>query len=459
MKKERIEEDFLGEVKIPSDRYYGAHTQRAIENFTVSEFKFPFEFIKALSLIKWCAAEVNYELKLIDKEISSALIKAAKEVYEGKLKEEFPLDIFQTGSGTSINMNVNEVIANRANEILGFGIGKKYPVHPNDHVNMGQSSNDTIPSAMQIASRILLEELVAELNKLKKALRKKEIEFKGVIKIGRTHLQDAVPMTLGQEFSGYCSQIESNIKRIKNTFEALENLPLGGTAIGTGINSHPEFGKRICEKISEKVGIDFKEAKNKFEYISSRDCMVELMGALNTLSVSLMKISNDLRLLSSGPVAGLNEIVLPELQPGSSIMPGKINPVIPEMMIQVCAFVNGALISVSIGAENGPLELNIMMPLIAFLTISSIKIMKNAVNLFTEKCIKDIKANEEICKKYAEMSFALITPLVKKIGYDKASKIVLKAYKEKKSIKEVLLEENIMEEKEIKEILDPFKMI
>ncbi len=458
MKKYRIEEDSLGKVRVRSDKYYGAQTQRAIENFRVSDFKFPFEFIKALSLIKWCAAEVNSELKLLDKKISSAIIRAAREVYEGKLKDEFPLDVFQTGSGTSTNMNVNEVIANRANEILGFEKGKKYPVHPNDHVNMGQSSNDVIPSAMQIASRILLDELIEELEKLRSALSKKEKEFKKVIKTGRTHLQDAVPMTLGQEFSGYRSQIESNIRRIKSTFKSLESLPLGGTAIGTGVNSHPEFGKRICKRISEKTGIKFREAKNKFEYIATRDCMVELMGVLNTLAVSLMKISNDLRLLSSGPMTGFNEIRLPELQPGSSIMPGKINPVIPEMMIQVCAFVNGACVSVSIGGQNAPLELNIMMPLIAFLTINSIRIMKNAIGLFNEKCIKGIKANEEVCRRYAEMSFALITPLAKKIGYDRASKIVLKAYKEKKSIRDVLIEEGTLSKEEIEQLLDPFKM-
>ncbi|MEO0254643.1 MAG: class II fumarate hydratase [candidate division WOR-3 bacterium] len=459
MKKDRIERDSLGEVKVPFDKYYGAHTQRALENFSVSEFNFPFEFIKALSLIKICAAEVNYELGNLEESLYKSIVKAGEEIYEGKLKDNFPLDIFQTGSGTSTNMNINEVIAGRVNEIMTGKRGGKNPCHPNDHVNMGQSSNDVIPSAMQIASRILLDELVYEIKNFIKILKLKEREFKKIIKIGRTHLQDAVPMTLGQEFSGYRSQMESNLRRIKGVFKNLEQLPLGGTAIGTGINSHPEFGKRVCKKISERTGIKFKEAKNKFEYIAGRDCMVELMGALNTLAVSLMKISNDIRLLSSGPMAGFNEIELPSLQAGSSIMPGKVNPVIPEMMIQVCAFVHGAYNSVVTGAETGPLELNMMMPLIAFLSINSIKILKNAIRIFGEKCIKGIKANEDVCKRYAEMSFALITPLAKRIGYDKASYIVMKAKRERKTLKEVLKEEKILDEKEIEDILNPFKMI
>ncbi|MEO0289991.1 MAG: class II fumarate hydratase [candidate division WOR-3 bacterium] len=459
MKNYRIEKDSLGEVKVPFDKYYGAHTQRALENFSVSEFNFSFEFIKALSLIKICAAEVNYELGNLEESLYKSIVKAGEEIYEGKLKDNFPLDIFQTGSGTSTNMNINEVIAGRVNEILTGKRGGKNPCHPNDHVNMGQSSNDVIPSAMQIASRILLDDLVYEIKNFIKILKLKEREFKKVIKIGRTHLQDAVPMTLRQEFSGYRSQIESNLRRIKRVFKNLEQLPLGGTAIGTGINSHPEFGKRICRKISERTGIKFKEAKNKFEYIAGRDCMVELMGALNTLAVSLMKISNDIRLLSSGPMTGFNEIELPALQAGSSIMPGKVNPVIPEMMIQVCAFIHGSYNSVVIGAETGPLELNMMMPLIAFLSINSIKILKNAIRIFGEKCIKGIKANEDVCKRYAEMSFALITPLAKRIGYDKASYIVMKAKKERKTLKEVLKEEKILDEKEIEEILNPFKMI
>lgn len=456
MKRERIERDSFGEVKLPFDKYYGAHTQRALENFSVSDFRFPFEFIRALALIKVCAAEVNYELLNLDEDLYKAIVKAGEEVYEGKLKDNFPLDIFQTGSGTSTNMNINEVIAGRANEILTGRRGGKSPCHPNDHVNMGQSSNDVIPSAMQIASRVLLEELLIEIKNFIKVLRLKEREFMDIIKIGRTHLQDAIPMTLGQEFSGYRFQMESNLKRIKGVLKSLEQLPLGGTAIGTGINSHPEFGKRICKKISERTGINFKEAKNKFEYISGRDCMVELMGVLNTAAVSLMKMGNDLRILSS---SAFGEIELPPLQAGSSIMPGKVNPVIPEMVIQVCAFIHGAYNSVVIGAETGPLQLNMMMPLIAFLSINSIKILKNAIKIFVEKCVKGIRANEDVCKRYAEMSFALITPLARRIGYDEAFRIVMRAKREKKTLKEILKEEKILNEKEIDEILNPLKMI
>ncbi|MEN3046857.1 MAG: class II fumarate hydratase [Candidatus Hydrothermales bacterium] len=459
MSGKRIEEDSFGKVEVLDRYYYGAHTQRALENFSVSDFKVPFELIRSIALIKICAAEVNYELSNLDEKIYKAIVKAGEEIYEGKLSDNFPLDIFQTGSGTSTNMNVNEVIAGRANEILTGKKGGKSPCHPNDHVNMGQSSNDVIPSAMQIACRILLDNLILELKNLAKTFKVKEREFKGVIKIGRTHLQDAVPMTLAQEFSGYRSQIESNIKRIKKVYDSLCALPLGGTAIGTGLGAHPEFGKRICEKISKRTKIKFREAKNKFEYISSRDCMVELMGALNTLASSLMKISNDLRLLSSGPLAGLNEIELPTLQAGSSIIPGKVNPVIPEMMIQICAFVHGAYNSVVIGSETGPLELNMMMPLIAFFTINSIKILTRGVSILNEKCLIGIKANKDVCRRYAEMSLALITPLTKKIGYDLASKIVLKAKREKKTLKEMLLEEKILSAKEIDQILDPFKMI
>ncbi|MEN3045053.1 MAG: class II fumarate hydratase [Candidatus Hydrothermales bacterium] len=459
MKGKRVEVDPFGEVEIPDNFYYGAHTQRAIENLSVSDFKIPFELIKALSLIKICAAEVNYELFNLDEKIYKAILKAGEEIYEGKLSDNFPLDIFQSGSGTNTNMNVNEVIAGRANEILTGKKGGKSPCHPNDHVNLGQSSNDVIPSAMQISSRLLLDDLIKELKNLVEIIKTKEREFKKVIKIGRTHLQDAVPMTLGQEFSAYRAQIESNIKRIKKVFNSLIALPLGGTAIGTGVGAHPEFGKRICKKISKRTNINFREAKNKFEYISSRDCMVELMGALNTLATSLMKISNDLRLLSSGPLAGLNEIELPSLQAGSSIMPGKVNPVIPEMMIQICAFVHGAYNSVVIGAETGPLELNMMMPLISFLTINSIKILTKGVSILSNKCIKGIKANEEVCRRYAEMSLALITSLTKKLGYDKASEIVLKARRERKTLREVLIEEKILSEREIDQNLNPFNMI
>jgi len=455
--KERIEKDFLGELKIPEGVYWGINTQRALENFKISGIKFQPEFIKAIVLIKRYAAEVNKELGLIDEQIANAIINACEEIMEGKLSDQFPLDIFQTGSGTSTNMNVNEVIANRANEILGFSFDNR-KVHPNDHVNLCQSSNDVIPSAIHISVRIKLEELIKSLELLYKVFDEKVSQFEKIIKIGRTHLQDAVPMTLGQEFSAYREQIKKNIERIKFNFPYLEELPIGGTAIGTGINSHPEFGKRVIKKISERTGICFKESINKFEAISSKDAIVHLMGSLNTLCVSLMKISNDLRIISSGRT-GINEIILPPLQAGSSIMPGKINPVIPETMMQICAQVMGNSFAITIAGQYAPLELNIMMPLIAYNVLFSIDILKNGIKIFAEKCIKGIKANEERCKELVEWSTSLITPLSLKIGYDKASEIAKKAYLEGKKIRDVLIEENILSPEEIDKILNPENMI
>lgn len=458
-KNVRKEKDIFGEIEIPGKAYWGIQTQRALNTFKISGIKFNFEFIKAIALIKRYAAEVNFELGLIDKKISDAIIKASEEILEGKFKKEFPLDIFQTGSGTSTHMNVNEVIANRANEILGYPMGSKKIVHPNDHVNLGQSSNDVIPSAIHISTRIKLEELIESLEILYKELYKKREEFREIIKIGRTHLQDAVPITLGQEFSAYAAQIEKDIERIKFNFSYLEELPLGGTAVGTGINSHPEFGKRVIKKISQRLGIPFKEAPNKFEEISSKDTLVHLMGSLNTLSVSLMKIANDLRILSSGPRTAIGEIILPPIQPGSSIMPGKINPVIPEMMMQVCAQVMGATFTITIAGQNGPLELNIMMPLIAHNILFSIEILKNGIKIFAENCIKDIKADEKRCKELLEWSTSLITPLALKLGYERATEIAYKAYKEGKKIKDVILEERVLPDAEVDEILDYKKMI
>jgi len=455
----RKDKDSLGEVEITAKAYWGANTQRALNNFKVSGLNLPFEFIKAIVLIKRYSAEVNAELGLLDKNISEAIIKASEEIIEGKFKDQFPLDVFQTGSGTSTNMNVNEVITNRANEILGYPLGSKKPVHPNDHVNLGQSSNDVIPSAIHVSTRIKLEELLESLEILYKEFDKKAEEFKNVVKIGRTHLQDAVPMTLGQEFSAYATQVKKGIERIKFNFPYLEELPLGGTAVGTGINSHPEFGKRVIKKISERTKIPFKEAENRFEGISAKDAVVNLMGSLNTLCVSLMKIANDLRILSSGPRTGIGEIILPALQPGSSIMPGKVNPVIPEMMIQVCAQVMGNSLSVSIAGQNAPLELNIMMPLIAYNTLFSIEILKNGTRIFAEKCVKGIKANEKRCRDFVEWSTSIITPLALKIGYDKAAEIAYKAFKEGKKVKDVVVEEGILTPQEADEILNPENMI
>jgi len=455
----RIEKDTMGEVKVPAWAYWGAQTQRAIENFPISGWRIPKRMIYAIAMIKRYAAEVNAELGLLDPKIADAIIQAAEEVMEGKFDEHFPLDVFQTGSATSTNMNVNEVIANRANEILGSPLGSKHPVHPNDHVNKGQSSNDVIPSAIHIALRLSAEDLIKSLEYLEETFRKKEEEFEDVIKIGRTHLQDAVPMTLGQEFSAFATQIKHSITRIKNTFYHLEELALGGTAVGTGLNTHKEFAPRVISKISKRTGIPFREAENKFEALATKDAVVEYMGALNTLAVSLMKIGNDIRLLSSGPRTAIAEIILPSLQPGSSIMPGKVNPVIPEMMIQVAAHIMGAHLIVSIGGQHAPLQLNVMQPLIAYHSITSTDILTNAVKVFVDKCVIGIEANRKRCEELVEWSMALVTPLALKIGYDRAAEISYKAYKENKTVRQVVVEEGILTEEEAREILDPRKML
>ena len=455
----RIEKDTMGEVKVPAWAYWGAQTQRAIENFPISGWRIPKKMIYAIAMIKRYAAEANAELGLLDPKIADAIIQAAEEVMEGKFDEHFPLDVFQTGSATSTNMNVNEVIANRANEILGSPLGSKHPVHPNDHVNKGQSSNDVIPSAIHIALRLSAEDLVKSLEYLEEAFRKKEEEFKDVIKIGRTHLQDAVPMTLGQEFSAFATQIKHSITRIKNTFYHLEELALGGTAVGTGLNTHKEFAPRVISKISKRTGIPFREAENKFEALATKDAVVEYMGALNTLAVSLMKIGNDLRLLSSGPRTAIAEIILPSLQPGSSIMPGKVNPVIPEMMIQVAVHIMGAHLIVSIGGQHAPLQLNVMQPLIAYHSITSTDILTNALKVFADKCVLGIEANRKRCEELVEWSMALVTPLALKIGYDRAAEVAYKAHKENKTVRQVVVEEGILTEEEAREILDPKKML
>jgi fumarate hydratase class II len=449
----------MGEAAIPSWTYWGAQTQRAVENFGVGSLKIPPLMIKALALIKKNAALTNGELGIIDKKLADAIVKASVEVKNGKWDTHFPIDVFQTGSGTSWNMNANEVIANRANEILGFPIGKRTPVHPNDHVNRGQSSNDVIPSAIHIANRIALDGLTAKLKLLESTFARKQNEFKDILKLGRTHLQDAVPMTLGHEFSGYKIQIEKGIQRVKSIFSNLEELALGGTAIGTGINCHPRFAELTIAKIAKDTGLSFIPAKNRFEAIASRDAQVELMGVLNTIASTISKIANDLRLLASGPRAGLGEIILPSLQPGSSIMPGKVNPVIPEMVIQVAAYINGKTVSVTIAGQTGPLELNMMHPLIAYETLTAIHILGNTCEAFAAKCIKGIKANKERCNQWIEMSLALVTPLANEIGYDKASELAYKAYKEKRTIREVTLESKLLSRKKIDELLDPKNMI
>lgn len=456
---QRSESDSFGSIKLPNWAYWGAQTERAAKNFTVSPLRIPRALLKALVLIKHSAALTNAALGLLDKRLAQAIAGAASEILEGNWNEHFPVDVFQTGSGTSWNMNVNEVIANRANELLGEKRGKKFPVHPNDHVNKGQSSNDVIPSAINISNRLELENLIKALKLLEKELGNKTDQFSDIIKIGRTHLQDAVPLTLGQEFSGYFYQIKKNTERILSVFPHLEELPLGGTAVGTGINTHAQFAKLIIKRLARYTRIPFRETDNRFQAIAARDVQVELMGSLNTLACSLMKIANDLRFLASGPRAGIAEIELPPLQPGSSIMPGKINPVIPEMVIQVCAHIMGKAVSVSIAGQTGPLDLQIMQPLIAYETLSSLHLLSNTINAFAERCIKGIKAHAENCRAFVEKSLALATPLALKIGYDNASKIAQRAYQENKTVKQVALEEGVVTNQEAETIFDPKQML
>ncbi|TVR67878.1 MAG: class II fumarate hydratase [Spirochaetaceae bacterium] len=457
--KTREESDSMGPVSLPEWAYWGAQTQRAVENFGVSPLRIHPAMIRALGLIKKNAAEVNASLGTLDENLASAISRAADEVVRGKWDGHFPIDVFQTGSGTSWNMNANELIANRANELLGQARGTRSPVHPNDHVNRGQSSNDVIPTAIHIANRMQLEPLLAAVRQLAASLRRKEEEFAHLVKLGRTHLQDAVPMTLGQEFSGFAVQIEKAVGRIAGTAANLEELALGGTALGTGINCAPGFAEQTAQAIARETGLPFRSAPNKFEAIASRDAQVELMGALNTLATSLMKIANDLRLLASGPRGALGEIVLPSLQPGSSIMPGKVNPVIPEMVIQVAAHVNGKAVSVTIAGQNGPLELNMMNPLISHETLSSMELLEKTCRVLAEKAIDGLEADRERLEYWIEWSLALVTPLATEIGYDKATKLAYQAYREKRTIREVVLESGVLPEERVRDLLDPAGMI
>jgi fumarate hydratase class II len=456
----RLEKDSMGLVRVPKEAYYGAQTQRAIENFPVSGWRFQREFLYALGLVKYAAARVNLELGFLKKTISNAIQKASHEVMQGRWDKQFLVDIFQTGSGTSTNMNANEVIANRANEILGGKKGNYRPVHPNDHVNLGQSSNDVFPSCIHIASLILLQKrLLPALKNLNGALREKRREFYPILKIGRTHLQDATPIRLGQEFGGYAQQVAWGSRRIRNVIGPLSQLPLGGTAVGTGINTHPLFARKVVSIINRETGYNFREAINHFEAQGARDAAVETSGILKTVAVSLIKIANDLRWLGSGPRCGIGEILLPETQPGSSIMPGKVNPVIPESLIQVCAQVIGHDSTITLGGLSGNFELNVMMPLIAYNLLESVRLLANAVNNFSKKCIEGLKADRERCEEMIEKSLGLATILTSKIGYDEAARIARKAYDQRKTIRQVVEEEGIFSKEDLNLLLDPWSMI
>ncbi|HEU5361133.1 MAG TPA: class II fumarate hydratase [Candidatus Deferrimicrobiaceae bacterium] len=456
----RKEKDSMGEVRVPAEAYYGAQTQRAFENFPVSGTRMPLSVVYAAAMIKGFGAEVNAGLKLIDPSLAEAISRAAREVLEGRFDDQFVLDLFQTGSGTSTNMNVNEVLANRANELLGKPLGGNSPVHPNDHVNRCQSSNDVIPSAIRIAARReLSERLLPALSSLRDALSAKAGEFSDVLKIGRTHLQDAVPVTLGQEFSGYASQVDHGIRRVRAALADLEELPLGGTAVGTGLSAHPEFGPRTIAEIASATGIPFRPAENRFEAMGAQDPLVAASGALKGLAASLMKISHDLRLLSSGPRCGIGEIDLPSLQPGSSIMPGKVNPVILEMAIQVAAQVIGNDVVVTLGGSLGILELNVMLPVMARNLLESVGLLASAATLLTDRCVSGITPNRKRCEELIEQSLAMVTPLAVRIGYDKAAELAHEAYHSGKTIRAVLRERKVLPPEEIREILDPGKMV
>jgi fumarate hydratase, class II len=454
----RIERDSMGPVEVPVDAYYGGQTMRAVQNFPISALRFPRAFIKALGQIKLAAAQVNVELGLLEPRLGAAIVQAAQEVVDGRHDSQFVVDIFQTGSGTSTNMNANEVIANRAIEILGGERGSKKPIHPNDHVNKGQSSNDVIPTAIHLAALVTMQnELVPVLEKLEAALRQKAREFMGVVKTGRTHLQDATPIRLGQEFEGYADQIKRGRARVRHAQEEMSEVALGGTAVGTGVNTHPDFARRVCAKLSATCGVDVHETDGHFQAQSTLDNCVEASGALNTLAVSLMKIANDIRWLGSGPRAGIGEIALPEVQPGSSIMPGKVNPVIPESVCMVCAQVMGNDVTITIGGQAGNFEINVMMPVVAYNLLQSIALLAAAADNFVEQCIAGLKATER-GPQMVERGLAICTALAPRIGYDAAAEIAKEAARSGRTIREVARERTSLSEEELTRILDPLAM-
>jgi fumarate hydratase class II len=453
----RIERDSMGEMRVPLHAYYGASTQRAVLNFPISDLRFPRGFIRALGQIKQAAAQVNARLGTIESHIADAIIQATQEVIDGKLDEHFVVDIFQTGSGTSTNMNANEVIANRASELLGGSRGSR-KVHPNDHVNFGQSSNDVIPTAIHLSALVSIEhDLIPALQELQTALQEKADEFMPVIKTGRTHLQDATPIRLGQEFLGYVGQIERGIARVRHAQSELSELALGGTAVGTGVNTHQEFATRVCQRLSELNGITVSETSNHFQAQSTLDNIVEASGALNTLAVSLMKIANDIRWLGSGPRAGIGEIELPAVQPGSSIMPGKVNPVIAESVCMVCAQVMGNHTTITVAGQAGNFEINVMMPVVAYNLLQSITLLAAAARNFSQQCIVGLKATTK-GPEMVERGLAICTSLAPVIGYDAAAAISKEAYKTGKTVREVAREKTRLSEEELARILDPAAM-
>ncbi len=455
----RTETDSIGEIAVPADRYWGAQTQRSLQNFKIGGETMPAPLVRALGIQKKAAALTNMDLGILDAKLGDAIVRAADEIIDGTLAGEFPLVVWQTGSGTQTNMNANEVIANRAIEILGGKRGSKDPVHPNDHVNKGQSSNDTFPAVMHIAAAEQVHHsLIPALETLGNALDKKSKAFEKVVKIGRTHLQDATPVTLGQEFSGYAQQVHYGVIRVKNTLPRLMELAQGGTAVGTGINCKTGFAEGFAAHVSRITGLDFITAPNKFEAMAAHDTMVELSGALNTLAVSLMKIANDIRLLGSGPRCGIGEIALPANEPGSSIMPGKVNPTQCEALTMVCAQVMGNHVAVTVAGSNGHFELNVFKPVMIYNVLQSIRLLADAALSFTEKCVSGIEANEDRINKLLHESLMLVTALNPHIGYDSAAKIAKKAHTDGSTLKEAGLALGLLTEEQFNEWIDPAAM-
>lgn len=455
----RTERDSMGEIAVPAAALYGASTQRAVLNFPISGHMMPDAFIRGLGFVKFACAAANAELEFIDSNKSQVIQQVAQEVIDGGLREHFPVDVFQTGSGTSTNTNINEVIANRASQLAGLPLGSKKPVHPNDDVNHGQSSNDVMPSALHVSVALALKEkLRPSLEHLKSKLTECSWAFDAVVKIGRTHLMDATPLTLGQEFSGYAAQVEKAVERVDKAIVALRELALGGTAVGTGLNCHPDFAEKACAIISERTGIHFVEARNHFEAQAARDDAVEVAGHLATIAVSLTKIANDIRLLGSGPRSGLAEIRLPATQPGSSIMPGKVNPVMSEMLVQVCIYTQGLVQTVVLCGRDGHFELNVTIPLIVYSLHEAIHCLANGARVFADACVHGIEADEGRCAELVQRSLMLVTALNPYIGYDQAAAVAKEAFATGRTLREVVLEKKLLDAATLDLALDPLRM-
>jgi fumarate hydratase class II len=460
MAEMRVETDTMGAVEVPAERYWGAQTQRSLENFPIGSERMPWPLIWAMGLVKKAAAETNMEMGRLDRGLGQAIVAAAEELMEGKLTEEFPLVVWQTGSGTQTNMNVNEVLAGRANEILGRPRGGKEPVHPNDHVNMGQSSNDTFPTAMHIAAAWEIHQaLLPSLEGLRQALRAKAEAFSEIIKIGRTHTQDATPLSLGQEFSGYETQVRYGIARLEATLPRLYQLAQGGTAVGTGLNTRRGFDTLFAKRVAELTGLPFVTAENKFEALAANDAVLEVSGALNVVAASLMKIANDIRFLASGPRCGLGELILPANEPGSSIMPGKVNPTQCEALTMVCAQVMGNHVTISVAASNGHFELNVFKPVMIYNLLQSIRLLADASRSFTERCVVGIEANRPRIAELLERSLMLVTALAPHVGYDRAAQVAKKAHEEGLTLKEAALALGVATEEEFDSWVRPEKML